>query len=150
MRSRTVRQLLRWILLAGIGGYFQCVNAASATATITANIVGPPPEHHGLILSSSQLDLRNRPHDTLTISNRSREWQALSVLLEFPEVGNAACGLRYSPTNFSIPPGGYQVVRIERMAANGAACPAGHQLIITAPQQRDPMRFEVPVATVQE
>lgn len=148
MRSRTVRQILRWMLLVGLAGACEFACAASATAIITANIVEITPEHNGLRLSSNQLDVRSSAHDNLTITNLSSQWQAVNVTLEAPGGNGTGCGLRYSPTGFSIPPGGYQVLRIARLAAHGATCPPGYQLIITG--QQGPMMFEVPVYTAQQ
>lgn len=147
MWARKPRHLsVKAFLCIWMAAYLRIAVSATATATVTATIVEPIPDIGGVTISSMQLDMRRKTHDELTITNLSSNWREVRIELIAPSSSITKCGLQYSPMISSIPPDGYQVLRIFQ-PDRVTPCPMGYQLVISDSHAQGVSLFHVSVYT---
>ncbi len=124
--------------------------AASATATVTATITETAPVASGLALTPPQLDMHGKSDGQLTIANRSEQWRAVNVDLATTSGSSDRCKLRYSPRYSELPPGGYQVLRLQFRADPSRPCRTNYNLVINVREKHGFSEITVPVYTASE
>lgn len=139
--------------------FFLCAISPSqfaASATISTNVVvkvtvfTPPPGGTGdLMFSSSQIDLRGKVSDEITVYNNSDVSREIGFKLTPPSVSTTECQIYYSPTSALMPPRGKQVVRLLIKKNNSEICSLEHQLTISDLRTPQTPVFNVPVYTDQ-
>ncbi len=128
----------------------QHASGATATATITATISEAATEEDGLAFAPVQLDMRGKSSEQIAITNRSNRWRDLDVELVALSASSDGCDLRYSPQRSTLPPDGYQVVRLLFRADHANACHTNYQLVVTDQANQGSHLFTLPVYTTSE
>lgn len=149
MTVRTMQYLIEVVLVIWTSVLVRSVVAATAVATITVTITAPVQDVGGLTLSSMQVDMYGKSNGELTITNLSRERRDVMVELVPTSAVATQCSIRYSPVTSSIPPGGYQVVRLMLLADEVSPCLTNYRMEIRDFRNPGNEFFSVPVYTAQ-
>lgn len=143
MTSQTLHYFFKAIILLLLMFALPISEAATASATVSARIIQPTPLVGGLTLSAMMVDLSGRKSGELIIYNQSGMRREVGVELMTTSVRGEPCEIRFSPMVSSIPPDGYQVVRIL-----SSPCKAEHRMVINDRQIPGAPVFNVPVHTI--
>ena len=144
MTSQTLHYFFKAIILLLMMFAHPISQAATASATVSARIIQPTPLVSGLTLSAMRVDLSGRKSGELIIYNQSGMRREVGLELMAASARGRPCEIRFSPMVSSIPPDGYQVVRILMRSP----CKEEHRMVINDRQIPGTPVFNVPVHTI--
>lgn len=147
IRAFGLPQYIKAGALIVMGLWFGAAHGATAVATVSATIVPPPEGREGLTLSAMQLHMTGKTNDEITIHNGSNYRRDIHIDLIRSAGSKEECPFRYSPATFSIPPGGYQVVRLVKLRKKGHSQHTEHRMEISNLQISAMPLFSVQVHT---